>query len=526
MSHTIKTVLFVLTLVLCGVALVALASAPPKPPELTAVDDVPVVTGDWKLPPGHFVPAKMPMRLVYPRPDNETASWARHRKAYPGLEYRIPVAIQGGAYPFRFQVISGPEGMAIGSTVWDPDYGILTWTPAESSGIYTVKVLVTDQEYNEVTVEFDVRVTTDGFIFLDPNVATSGTGTIDSPLKTFDDLHLGTRHDRTYSGKILYLRGGTHQLTGPEDSNGNFRISGDNKPLVWLGYPGETVAVDATRAVINMLDSGGGNDAFFGGFGLHNSRPDVANSRFFFFGGSNGQRATFFELDFRNLVRGTAGNDNPGAIVKFAGSYAENFTVINSSIQDYRAPMVGSMYQTRYAVIEGNRLGSSAIGSTHEGIFPKANSDFWSIRRNVSTDQQSFGTAAIHQLMGGVDSQRMEIAYNLIVTIDPSRGTAVRYNWSSGPRGYQSTTWVYRNTLLGRLRGLDSEYNASFENNVLLNSDSGGVSGITMVLPNLTIKDNLTADGTDASTMLDEKYRLKGLHRESFLGTHGHEISH
>ena len=525
MSQTIKTVLFLLTLALCGVALVALASAPPKPPELTAVDDVPVVTGDWKLPPGHFVLAKMPMRQVYPRPDNETASWARHRKAYPGLEYRIPVAIQGGAYPFRFQVISGPEGMTIGSTVWEPDYAIVTWTPAESGGPYPVKILVTDQEYNEVTVEFDVRATTEGFIFLDPSVASSGTGTIDSPLKTFDDLHLGSRHDRTFSGKILYLRGGTHQLSGTADSNGNFRIPQDNKPLVWLGYPGENPVIDASRAVINMIDSASGRDAFFSGFALHNSRSDVGNSRFFFFGGGSGHRSTFFELDFKNLVRGTAGDDNPGAIVKFAGGYAENFVVINSSIEDYQAPLVGSMYDTRYAVIEGNRLGSSSIGVSPQGIFPKANSDFWSVRRNVSK-LQPFREGAVQQFMGGSDPQRVEIAYNLLVHPSAS-GRPLLYNWSGVKVGYINTTWVYRNTVLGDLAGLDAEYNAVFENNVILNDSDGGFLWISMrPSVNYTLLDNLIGRRADESTILDEHYRLTGSYRDSFLGRRGHEIAH
>ena len=523
MQRTIKTLLFVVILVLFGAAL---ASMPPKPPELTAIDDVSVATGDWKLPAGNYVAAKMPLRLVYPRPDSETASWARHRKAYPGLEYRIPIAIQGGAYPFRFQVISGPEGMAIGSTVWEPDYGILTWTPTDSAGPYSVKILVTDQEYNEVTVEFDVNATREGFIFLDPAAATNGTGTIDSPLKSFDDLHLGSRHDRTFSGKILYLRGGRHQLTGTEDSNGNFRISSDNKPLVWLGYPGEEPIVDATRAVINMLDSGGGNDAFFSGFALHNSRPDLANSRFFFFGGSNGQRATFFELEFENLVRGTSGGDNPGAIVKFSGNYAENFVVMNSAIKDHQASMVGAIYDTRYAVIEGNHLGPSFAANRYEGIFPKSNNDFWSIRRNVSTSG-GFSAGAIHQLMSGRDPQRIEIAYNLIVS-PSATGSAIRYNWAGDKVGYANTTWVYRNTLLGTLRGLDSEYNAVFENNILLNSDATGVDGVTRGHEKaiLIVQDNLVRDRSDESVMFDGEYILKGDYRVSFRGTHGHEITH
>ena len=372
---------------------------------------------------------------------------------------------------------------------------------------------------------FHVMVDRDRFIFLDPAADPGGDGRIDSPLRTFADVHRGSRADRTFSGKILYLRDGVHRLTGPDDSNGNFRIPGDNKPLVWLGYPGEDAVIDASTAVVNMIDRNSGNDAFFSGFTMRNSRPDVSNSRFFFFGGGLGDRSTFFELDFMNLVSGTAGNDNPGAIVRFRSNFADYFVVMNSTIRDYAAPMVGSIYSTRYAVVEGNELGPSTIGSAAQGIFPKAHNDLWSIRRNVSLHNRFSAGGAIHNHMGDCQRapQRIEIAYNLIDTRtdSPWEGDSIRYNWSAGCQGHDSSVWVYRNTAIGRMRALNSEFNADFEKNIVWNS-----AGSCMSLPSnaIIMREGNLCNAGDIDGFLDGAYGLRDQYRE-FRGTHGHEIS-
>ena len=106
----------------------------------------PPPSGGWQLPSGYFETAVMPLRVVYPRPNTETQTFARHRHAYPGLQYRIPISIQGGAYPFRFEVVEGPSGMVVGETVGATDYGVVTWTPSAAGGPYNVVIRVTDQD--------------------------------------------------------------------------------------------------------------------------------------------------------------------------------------------------------------------------------------------------------------------------------------------------------------------------------------------------------------------------------------------
>lgn len=504
---------------------IAASESPPKPPSPVMLDGESVIVGGWKLPDGHFVPAKMPMRLIYPRPDNETAGWARHRKAYPGLEYRIPIAVQGGAYPFKFEVISAPPGMTIGESVWDHDYGILTWTPDGVSGPHNVTVRITDQELNTVDAFFTVRATTEGFIFLDPSVVTSGDGTINAPLKTFDDVHKGNAEDTTYSGYAIYLRGGQHQLTGWAANNMNYNVVGTNKPIVWLGYPGETVEVDFSQSHVRLTDGiNVGDDIFIGGMKIKNSRADMADSRFFFIGGGDGSRATFFEIDFENLVRGTAGNDNPGGVVAFRGStHREYFTVIGCTIEEYSAPMIGSLYATRYGVMENNTLGPSSANSVNQGLYLKESADYWSLRRNTSVNQ-NFGYGAIEQMIeGSMGLQRVEIAYNTIST--PSiTSTAVVYNWASNSVG-DHRVWLYRNTIVGKVMGLNGEYTAVFENNIVINNDNPQIADSSGNAVRTKV-DNVFATSSQQSQILNNSYQLIGDYRNSFLGRRGHEISH
>src|SRR5580698_5204552 len=122
-------------------------------------------------PAGSWMPAKQPMIQVYPRPDSETNTFARHRWAYydgaNAVQYKIPLGVSFGAFPYVFSLLSGPPGMSIGATFWNTSwnswadaiaagYGTLQWTPSASVSGATVSVLVTDQQRNTTTITFTV----------------------------------------------------------------------------------------------------------------------------------------------------------------------------------------------------------------------------------------------------------------------------------------------------------------------------------------------------------------------------------
>lgn len=551
--------------------------------------------GGWQLPETHFVSAKMPMTLVHPRsmPGNdETNSWARHKWAYPGIEYRIPVSIQGGAYPFKYEIVSGPNWLTIGSTVWEQNYGVLHGVaPASPQAAEAVVVRVTDQELNTLQVEFPLTVTTDGFIFVDVNAEKSGDGTIGSPLKLFSELHggyypgsgsLGNPATDAYSGKRVYLRAGVHQVADiptPEIS------WSDGRPQVIIGYPGESVELDFTNGKFNSTRS----DFFVGGLtarrapnlnllpGTHWSEVDgrtsgasttlyaiddswsIPNASRLFEPQSSAVRITLFEfrsvhhrgLEYKSTVHPSLGGAGNNAVLhtatKSVGSYNEFLTFWNVGIQDQAAPLV-NLYATRYGVAENvvhlpdsGDPGALPATATYL-LFLKSQNTFWSVRRCRWTEK-GLDTSANGALYlsttnrpAGNDSLYVEAAYNLIHSIDNTRGRTINYNQSGAAiEDYapNNNIWIYRNTLIGATHGLDRPYTANFEKNIIMMGQGVRASDNPEgeYPPNGEHR-TVVVNGPDILDVpenwekyLDAEYRLKDTYRAEMLGIVGHEIA-
>jgi hypothetical protein len=275
--------------------------------------------GAWQLAAGHFVSAKMPMVLNHPRPDGETETWERHRKAYydgiNSVQYRIPVEIQGGAAPFYYELLDGPAGMAIGQVYGDAEYGIVTWTPAGNVTNDPVQVKITDQDLNVVIADWTITTSssTNDFIFVNASTGSNAnSGAIGSPLLNTRGWYKDLESDTTFTGRIVYYRTGTHAwyLDPSASLAGNGELTNVNKPMVHLGYPGETVSWDFSSC--KVLLGGSARGFFMGGGTIKNSRK--IKSRHFFYmnadchhlNGGGGQRFTFFEVPWRNH-QGTVG---------------------------------------------------------------------------------------------------------------------------------------------------------------------------------------------------------------------------
>jgi hypothetical protein len=531
MSRIFRT-LFLVSCCLMAGALSAQSTAPPKAPDSIAIDGEIFQLADWQLSPDQFVAAKMPIRLVHPRPDSETNSWARHRKAYPGIEYRIPVSVQGGAYPFYYEVIQGPSGMTVGQQIGAADYGILRWTPPGTSGPQTVEVRVTDQEMNSVTARFTLTATTEGFVFIDPKVASNGDGTINSPLRDFWLIHGdGDPTYNKYAGYIAYLRDGTHRVA---NAGGWFPMSA-NSPMVVLGYPGEAPVINSRNGYISVRSRNGPGDFFFGGIKLKDSNPDRENSRFFSVGGTAGYRSTFFELSFEGHVSGTKGNDNAHHIHYSAqDGWTEYVTFWGLQFRDQASDgsSIGSTYQTRYVVVENNLFGAARSGfAPNAAVFMKQESTYWSLRRNISTEQ-AFRSATLFQNASNRKSppqpQLVEIAYNLLRAPDGS--TVIHTAWPPGGGtdigNPENTTWVYRNTVIGRIGGTDRKYNTMvFEANVYI-SDAEYYFADSGYRKVIVVGNDLTARTSAMSDILTDSFSFRGQFKEAHFGRCGHEVAY
>jgi len=481
----------------------------------------------FPLPQGHFVPAKMPMHPVYPRPDSETQAHARHRWAHPDFRYEIPIGVQGGAWPFKYEIINGPSGATIGQHYGDPDYGVVKWTPTNGdSGTKTFTVRVTDQELNTADLTWTTTIDDNQFVFVDASAASTGSGTISSPLKTFADWYKGDvdATDATYHKKIIVFRGGNYNATGSAANSGNVRLESAYKTISFIGYPDEVVNIDCSTAVFFTAD-GGMSDLFVGNLRFNNARADVANSHFWWIG-STPERVTFWNNVFDSLGNGTSGGDNPcGIFMSDTSTDKNNFLIKGNTFQNFTNDGPNGsfvdMYRVYYVLIEENLMQNS---TPEYGLWAKVTKAYVTIRANMLENVRAginlwYGDAA-----PGTPHDH-EVCWNK-VTIDPVWGTNTRTFLVMGdaPSSINSghyNTFIYRNSFIDGASTTQSVGNDPYntDGNVIMSNNLSvwRTNEQETVIPNLT--GNMSSGIADTTTG-----ELVGSYRTQYLGTRGHEV--
>ena len=285
-----------------------------------------VPEGNWKLPAGHWVASNYPMECVAPRPDADREAWSRYNWAYPGIEYRVPICMLYGAYPFFYEVVPvaseadtstamilGKRAYNVGVDWWETEdwkqYGILRWTPrVEDVGKpFTLCVRVTTQALEQIDVTWSGVVDINNFIFVDSEAVSNGDGTINSPFNTLYGLFTNGVDGPT-TKKMMYLRGRAtpygHVGTGTEWVRG---------PAAWMNYPGETPLLDTTQ----IADSGsigyyhGGAELWVSGIKMEGMPAGVPNTRFI--NSYVTKNAMFWENICLNFMSGTPYHDDNGS---------------------------------------------------------------------------------------------------------------------------------------------------------------------------------------------------------------------
>ncbi len=356
--------------------------------------------------------------------------------AYTGLEYQIRVAVEGGLYPYSFELTSAPAGMSI-----DKQTGEILWSnPTEDGSPYTCTVKVTDSEGNSVTASWAISVSTDPekFHFVDSingkSRSEGGTGTINNPWKNIRDFYLG-QDDSSYAGDIIYFRTGTYTLWHEPGTNDNERGVGSdripfnsNHPVAYLAYPGE-------NPIINLESTGNSGKHFW-----------LLNADNYYFYGLKFQNVWNYALEIANSKYVTVYKcrfDNMGCSATYANqAYVAYFGVESQSyynvIQDN--VMIGGTgswvtgvkaYGLYHSVIEDNRI----QGMTDFGISIKSHSDYNTIRHNVVKNcVKGIGAA------GYGHTNNNEYCFNLILD---SGEIPLYFNDS----GTIASTYIYRNTV-------------------------------------------------------------------------------
>ncbi len=298
----------------------------------------------WQLPVGNYVTRVIDPELIFPRPDSETAAWAKHRRHHPNVPYRIPIGVSFGSWPFFFEVISAPSGATVGGWLTESgdklivgdDYGVVQWdNPVAGNHSFHIRVHFQDG-YTPLDVQWTLEVTTVGTIFIDPigGNDSTGDGTIGNPFQTIESWYESDHTLKTFTGYQVCYRAGTHALSVDNTTQGitagSVRMDSQNKPLVHYAYPSEAVTFDMDSAAFTLGFPNSepvgkdGSDAFFGGIIFDGYRAGDNPRQFAVFSGAkgdraytagqSGQRMTWFETTHQNMVVSETTTNNAGIL--------------------------------------------------------------------------------------------------------------------------------------------------------------------------------------------------------------------
>ena len=483
--------------------------------------------------------ANYPLQIIQPQPELDVKS--RYCKAYPGIEYKVPMGVFGGAFPFAYSLTTAPSGMTI-----DPVTGIVLWPkPTTAGSPHRVTAQVTDAEGAKTSVSWTITVTTSGFLFISAKdgkhargfgaTSDAGDGTLANPFRSMNDVYQNdpsqseSWRNTKFDDHFIYFRGGTYALEGKMDVNADpllrlLEWRGNYKPHVWLAYPGETVVFDhmagpeANGAGFDLRD-GDSSDFYVQGIHFKNMRNHAIRT--------GGSRLVFFENTFENLGPGRDGYNS--SFIMFTGrelGSSHHIFVRDNVFEDGDTTAFVKTYGLTYSVFEGNTF-RKPIGST-EGLALKHADRYVDVRNNVFDGE--FTAGAISGNWN--DDGNLEIRYNHVKNASK---TFVRHALDGAitinhDKLANAPVHIHRNTFEGNvIVRFGASTNGPFylSKNVIINDNAGtspgsGVSFQEVEDPSRVImSDNLF--GTPSQGILDASGRLTGAYSKH-LGNYGHIV--
>lgn len=462
--------------------------------------------------------ANYPLEIIQPQENLDTKN--RFYKAYPGLEYNVRLAVIGGEFPYRYQLISGPDGMSIDNK------GQISWSsPAESVTPYNVSVKVLDAQSNTTAVSWTILVTTNGFRFIDSlsgtSVAQGGNGDISNPWKSLKDMYEGndynSKYAKSYTGEFVYWRTGTYAMDAYTEGNANtptiarVPFVANFKPMVWLAYPGEKPVIDLNRAYIAIYS--GGSNTYFDGLDININQSARGMGVQI---GSSANNVTFRRNKIHGITTGYVGGNNACIFV------SKNKVGVNWSFQDNEMFDVNSGYgilgyNARKVLIEDNtayQIGGIPIG-------PKMGTGMWFIRANYMVNNSRDSINVQYYQSAEAVTGDIEISYNFV----DAGGGRVRINANQTDTGLPM--YMFRNTFLDDVQqGRVSSTNGNFYwyDNVIVNdtSEPDKIERVNIDDPSrLFVTDNLT--GSTSDSIVDSQGFLQTAYN-MFIGNKGHQI--
>jgi len=349
----------------------------------------------------------------------------RIKFAYPGIEYNVLIAAEGGELPFVWSLTGNTTcGASINSST-----GVITWaSPSTDDTGCTIEAMVTDDESNTDTESYTVTVTasTDRFVFIDADYSGSESGTLSEPYNTLSDAW-------ALSNRIVYLRDGTYTIAesiiGNDRNDNAVAYVANSSPVAVIGYPSETATID-NQGDRNASGSGcngdgdytnchsyifgiDGNDGWLDNltiedihwYGTHHYGGDYAMIR----------RVTFTDADSYDCSghncayiaqRGTDSTKDNWVI-------SDNIIATNPTYSPDANPQISGikLYDDSHGVIQRNTITAAA----HEGISLKDDQTYMTVRQNTLKNL----SRGLQIQYYGTTVGDLELSYNL--SIDNSR---------------------------------------------------------------------------------------------------------
>jgi len=416
--------------------------------------------GSWQLAEEFRTGQKLPMRVIYPRPDNETISYALHRKASRNWAYQTRIAIQGGEAPFKYELITGPASASIGGEMTrtlDPDsslvvhtlpdnYATVTWPEPTGNSDFLVKV--TDQSGATVNVTWTVQTDESAFVVLDSaNGDDNNIGTWASPLKTIaTGLWKQSISDATFASKIAVFKKGTYPVYATVP-NTNISLTENVKPRSFLAVDSDVIF--DTRGGHFYVNSG---DVAFVGIEFQGSRTDLPNNRIIQISTKN-SNYLFWKLKFNNQTLGTVTGDNPSCIVFMDDTvFSHNIAVVDNTLMPETELTLINTFSSDGVLIENNKANNIQFDESNQSpiILVKDDTKNVTVRFNHLTGFVPGGIITMsNQQSPEMLALNQEVSFNYVKTST--------VNWESGPILWNqnatsvsnaANTHSYRNTII------------------------------------------------------------------------------
>jgi hypothetical protein len=338
----------------------------------------------WQLEEGHFIPAKMAPNIIFPRPDTETAVWARNRRAPSSIEWLYRCCVQGGAFPGYWEIVDdgGATGLEFIRQTVPTNYhtaglqgwGWLRWT-TPVVGAYTIVIKHTDQDLTATERTFTLtiidRENTTYFMFLDAvNGDDSDDGSYSSPRQTILGWYGANKAASTHATKQIFYRTGTYYSTDAPVFGGTGQqvdmTSG--KPHVHVAYPGEVATQDLDNTAYYDYEDNTGDICYHGFRWVNHSVVENSTTRNQFVRQVSQFRSQYSSNTFIGNA-GAAGTGSNSSCVMFTGGGAtqpQYFAMVDNTFDSIENIDYALFYDTADVLCEGNSF-TNGIAVVTEG---------------------------------------------------------------------------------------------------------------------------------------------------------------